>query len=367
MVIVLFGQHFAEYISTLAGGFPPEEKVILCLSRNNVRDEIPSNFQLANKDVQQFLLLMPGPDKPYLFFKAVLTFRRMFRKWKPDIIHFQEIPKGFTFVCWLFARQSVRVLTIHDVVTHPGGDSKTTFRQEFMRSYMRKSADMLIVHGEKLLEVMHKVNPTLALKTRVIPHPAFRTSAVRKNERIVENQLLFFGRIAEYKGLKYLVEACLALQDKGKSFSLVVAGKGDDFQPNEARLKQIKQLTIINRRILPDEIDDLFATSDIIVLPYIEASQSGVIAYALGFGKPCVASRTGSIPDMIQDQYNGLLTVPADANSLAQSLEELMDSKELKQKFSTNALQLGSTMYSPGTVARTTMESYQVIIENVRR
>ena len=74
-------------------------------------------------------------------------------------------------------------------------------------------------------------------------------------------------------------------------FSLVVAGTGDDFEVNKPGLKQIHHLTLVNRRIMPNEIENLFTSSDIIVLPYIEASQSGVIAYALGFGKPCVATR----------------------------------------------------------------------------
>jgi glycosyltransferase involved in cell wall biosynthesis len=367
MVIVLFGQHFAEYILTLAGGLPADQKVIVCLSDTNFKEEIPAEFQKPGSNVQLLLLPMPGPGKPLLFFKSILQFRRILREIRPDIIHYQEIPKGYSYISWLYARRSIRVLTVHDVVSHPGGDSKTSLRQEFIKKYMRKSADMLIVHGQKLLEQMRGVEPVFALKTRVIPHPAFRVSTVGTNPPVIENQLLFFGRIAKYKGLKYLVEACHILEGQGKIFSLLVAGKGDDFQINEAGLKQIRQVTLINRRIMPNEIDNLFAASDIVVLPYIEASQSGVIAYALGFGKPCIASRTGSIPEMIQDHFNGLLTVPADAKSLAESLAKLMEDKELKIKFSSNAALLASTTYSPETVGRTTFDSYMDMLQTLGR
>ena len=365
MVIVLFGQHFAEYILTLAGGLSAQHKVIVCISESNFKEEIPPLFPKQNSNVELILLPMPGPAKPFQFFKSILQFRGILRRFKPDIIHYQEIPKGFSFVSWLFARGTLRVLTVHDVVSHPGGDSKTSGRQEYIKKYMRKSADMLIVHGQKLLEQMRDAEPVFALKTRVIPHPAFRVSTVGTNLPVVTNQLLFFGRIAKYKGLKYLVEACHILQAQGKMFSLVVAGTGDDFEVNEAGLKQIHHLTLVNRRIMPNEIENLFTSSDIIVLPYIEASQSGVIAYALGFGKPCVATRTGSIPEMIQDGYNGLLTVPADAKSLADSLAQLMDDAELKRKFSANATTLATTLFAPETIAKTTLHSYSEILKQV--
>ncbi|HSB93406.1 MAG TPA: glycosyltransferase family 4 protein [Flavitalea sp.] len=368
MVIVLFGQHFAEYITSLGGAFPAEEKVVLFLSKKNVQEEIPTRFQGAiTKNIDSVLTFMPGPGKPYAFLQAVRLFRRTIRKLQPHVIHFQEMPKGYTFVCWLLARKSLRVLTIHDVVSHPGGDSKTTFRQDFFKKYMRKSADRLIVHGQKLVEQIEMVYPDLAPKTRIVPHPVLRLPTLPVNQSVIENQLLFFGRISKYKGLKYLAEACVKLQDKGKQFSLVVAGKGDDFAANETALKKINQVTIINRRIHPDEIDKLFEAADIVVLPYIEASQSGVIAYALAFGKPCVASRTGCIPDMIRHNYNGLLTIPADAESLADGLEQLMDNKELKQAFSDHALSLAASEFAPATIAKETMLLYEDLLKPIQK
>jgi glycosyltransferase involved in cell wall biosynthesis len=361
MVILLFGQHFAEYILTVAAGFPADQKVFVCLNNKNYLDEIPDNFKIEKKQGDLMVLPMPGPGKPYHFFKSVLKFRKLLLGLSPDIIHFQEMPKGYTFVCWLLARRYTRILTVHDVHSHPGGDSKSSIRQDFFRKFMRKSAAGLIVHGQKLFDLLQELDPALAVKTKIIPHPAFRVSGALQNNRVIEKQLLFFGRISKYKGLKYLIEACIMLQEKGQQFSLVVAGKGDDFEANKALLKNIKQLTIVNRHILPMEINDLFSQADIIVLPYIEASQSGVTAYALGFGKPCVASRIGSIPEMVINRLNGLLSEPADSASLASCLEELLENRELKHQYSLHATELATTVFSPATVAQTTLNWYQEI------
>src|SRR6476620_596453 len=129
MKILLFGQHFAEYILTLGNGFTGEEKVTICLNERNFRNEIPASANIGNIGNQPILLPMPGPEKPWIFLKSLLKFRKLVRDIKPDIIHFQELPKGYTFICLLYARKYPRVLTIHDVQSHPGSDSKTSFRQ----------------------------------------------------------------------------------------------------------------------------------------------------------------------------------------------------------------------------------------------
>ncbi len=354
MRILLFAQHFAEYVLTLAQGFGPEVELMLVLASDNIAGEIPAGMACP---LRVEALAMPGPARPAQLLAGVLRYRRLLRQFQPDVVHFQEMPKGFSFACWLASRAWPRVLTVHDVSSHPGQDAKSSWRQDAIRRHMRASAQALVLHGQALLEQLRRLSPSLAAHAHVVPHPAMRVQ--RAPTPPAGKSLLFFGRIARYKGLRPLLEACLLLQARGQDFELVVAGSGDELEPNRALLSQVRQLRLLARRIAPDEIDALFQQCALVLLPYIEASQSGVAAYALGFGRPCVASRCGSLPEVIRHGHNGLLCAPGDVQGLADALQSLLNDPARLARFAAQAHALARGELAPQEAARLTLQLYR--------
>lgn len=362
MKVLLFGQHFAEYVLTVASGFDKEVNLALILSKENFQDEIAR----AESSHPMLLISMPGPSKVLRFLSSLYAFHQWMRHHRPDVVHFQEMPKGFTFLCWLLSSSAKRILTIHDVTSHPGQDAKTSSRQEFIKNQMRRTADAVIVHGDALRNQLAHSDPIFPLKTFVIPHPAFRTLPVWNDAISKQHRILFFGRISQYKGLRYLLEAALILQQRHFPFMLVIAGQGDDLQANAALLDQVPSKQVINRRIAPAEIDRLFAETDLVVLPYIEASQSGVAAFALGYGKACVATSTGSLAEVVQDQFNGLICPPADAERLADCIQKVFLGTGLLQQFSRNSYALAKGRFSSNVIAESTYQAYRTVRHAVR-
>lgn len=360
MKILLFGQHFSEYVLTFSSGFDKNIKFNVILNKENFHAEIVQAGGTASERLH--LVSMPGPKKVVQFLRSLYTVHRWLRRYRPDIVHFQEMPKGFTFLCWLFSASARRVLTIHDVTSHPGQDATTSARQQYIKHYMRRTAHSIIVHGKQLLAQLEECDPALSRKAFVIPLPALRTVPTIK-WKPPDNRILFFGRIAEYKGLRYLIEASLDLQERGIPFTLVIAGHGDDFTPYRPLLGHIRSKHILNRYIDPAEIDALFLNSDVIALPYVEASQSGVAAYALGFGKPCVATRTGSLPEIVRDHYNGLLCRPGDSQELANCLQKLLTDQQLLRTLGENSYRLANGCFSPAHIAQLTVETYRKTME----
>ena len=118
---------------------------------------------------------------------------------------------------------------------------------------------------------------------------------------------LFFGRIESYKGLEFFLEAGTLLVKRGFKPRLIVAGTGSDLARHRARISRMPWVELVDRRIDADEIPDLFARSSAVVLPYTDATQSGVVAMAFGFGRPAISTNVGGLPDVICDGYNGLL------------------------------------------------------------
>ena len=94
------------------------------------------------------------------------------------------------------------------------------------------------------------------------------------------------------------------------------------------------------------------------VLPYIEASQSGVIPIAYHFGKPVIATEVGGLPDMVDHGRTGYLVPPCDANALAKALILLLQDGELRRQFGENGRRKINTECAPEVVARKTRNVY---------
>lgn len=139
------------------------------------------------------------------------------------------------------------------------------------------------------------------------------------DERIV----LFFGVVRRYKGLKYLIEAIpYVVRQIACQFYIV----GEFYEDEAAYLAQIrrakveKYVTIINRYVPNEEVGYYFTACDIVVLPYEDATQSGIIPLAFAFDRPVITTRVGGLPKMVQHGLTGFLVAPKNPEALAQAI-----------------------------------------------
>ena len=147
-----------------------------------------------------------------------------------------------------------------------------------------------------------------------------------------ESVLLFFGFVREYKGLKYLLKAMKLLKQSEKQFRLLVVGDfGDDRQDYMDLIKQcnIQDMIEIYDGYIPDrEVEKYFAASDLVVLPYESATQSGIVQIAYGFEIPVVVTNVGGLPDVVQNNYTGYVVPPKSPEALAEKIEEFFSERK---------------------------------------
>ena len=148
-----------------------------------------------------------------------------------------------------------------------------------------------------------------------------------KNDPI---NFLFFGRIEEYKGLNVLAEAYSMLNvNYDDDYSLTIAGSGN-FNEYTKQYNELKNVILINRYILETEIEKLFIKPNtVVILPYTDASQSGVIPLAFQYGVPVIASKTGGLFEQLFDGEVGLFFNPKDAKSLYNLMIKFIEDKEI--------------------------------------
>ena len=168
--------------------------------------------------------------------------------------------------------------------------------------------------------------------------------------------LLFFGRIVLYKGLDVLLQAYADVRQTHTA-RLVIAGEGD-LRLYQKALHTLPDVKVINHWIPEDEIEELFLKSDLLVLPYIGASQSGVIPIAAALGLPVIASCTGGIPEQIEDGKSGWLVQPASKDALAAAIVEALDNPALaRQRGEALRTRYESQLFSWEQIARQVRES----------
>ena len=134
--------------------------------------------------------------------------------------------------------------------------------------------------------------------------------------------LLFFGLVRPYKGVDDLLAAMRLLPRNAR---LYIVGEGySRREPSAAALQDPHirdRITRVDRFVDPAEVARFFEASDIVVLPYREATQSAVAQVALAFRKPMVLTRTGGLPELVEEGVTGTLARPGDPEDLARAID----------------------------------------------
>ena len=145
--------------------------------------------------------------------------------------------------------------------------------------------------------------------------------------------ILFFGRIMAYKGLDVLIEASRAVKNDVSALKLTVAGRGpalDDLRPS----LEDDHIELRDGFIPDAEVAQAFLDTELIVLPYIEASQSGILALAAAFGKPAIVSDVGEIGGLVRSTGMGLVVPPRDPDALASAIRRVLTNPSLAKELS---------------------------------
>lgn len=175
-----------------------------------------------------------------------------------------------------------------------------------------------------------------------------------------ENVMLFFGRIEPYKGLDLLLRAMPAVFASFADWKLIVAGSGD-ITAYKDQLNH-PQIEVLNRYLSDEEIAVLMQRSRFLVLPYIEATQSGVVPIAYAFARPVIVTDVGSLRDMVIHGKTGLLIPPNAVNALQDAIQSLASDLSLCERMGNAAYRLGQEEWGWGKITRSLLDIYSSVL-----
>jgi glycosyltransferase involved in cell wall biosynthesis len=256
-------------------------------------------------------------------FKIIKGFIQFLKKEKYDLIHFNVNTHLILFIK-IFLPSVPIVITIHDPSRHLGEESKLSAILDKFIFNLRNAT--YILHSNYSLALFDNINRNKS-KRFMIPFGNHEWLNEFKKEEIQEenNFILFFGRISKYKGIDVLLESFKQVKQEIPEAHLIIAGNGY-YWFDYTKYINDDSIEIINRYIPNEEIVRLLLQAHIVVLPYIEATQSGVVSTVFTFCKPIVATRTGGIPEIVRDGETGLLAEPDDSEALTNAIIKIMQS-----------------------------------------
>ena len=208
------------------------------------------------------------------------------------------------------------IIECHNVIPHERSPV-----DRLLARFAFSAADHLITHSEKDREHARAVVSGKDVTVSPLPSLDEFLSSGRNNRS--GNTILFFGKVRKYKGLDVLLAAFEKVLAKVDSNLIIVGEFYDSIEryENLIRRHHIEDHVHIDNRYVPnEEVTAIFERADVLVLPYVSASQSAVARIALSNGLPVIASRTGGLSETIIDQVNGLLFPPGDAEALANQI-----------------------------------------------
>jgi glycosyltransferase involved in cell wall biosynthesis len=264
---------------------------------------------------------------PLSWLRAGITIRR----WRPDSVLFNwatTFSAPVYLVLALVLRSSRRrpllAAICHNVLPHEPRPLDRLITRTVLGTM-----DACVLHAEAEQESLRQLAPrqraiSLFLPdfAPIVPKPSGGAELKRRlglGARVV----LFFGHVRRYKGLRYLLDAVpMVLRDV--DIDVLVAGEfWDDKRQYLEQIERagIRQRVKIVDEYLPDSVvPAYFDAADVVVLPYVTASQSAVIQLAHGLGKPVISTAVGGIPEVVRDGETGLLVDPQDADALARAI-----------------------------------------------
>ncbi len=359
MRIVWVTYGFEEYSSLHVNALCKEHDVLLVMPHPEDGDTYT-----IDPRVEHYAFSKPRLRQPLRQWISVRNIVSRIHEFQPDVVHFQQGHLWFNSALRKLSHYPL-VVTIHDP-RHHTGDLVSQKTPQWILDYGFRQADHAIVHGNLLADQVQQLFGFSKENVHAIPHVAMGVETVDGTIEEDPNLVLFFGRIWDYKGLDQLIAAQPLVNAQRPDARFMIAGRGDDFARYESLMVDPSKFIVHNDWISDEQRAEFFQRSSLVVLPYNEATQSGVVPVAFNYSKPVVATRVGALVECVDHERTGLMVPPRDPRSLADAIIRLLKNPSERHAMGMAGKLKLQREWSPCVVAEKTANVYEQAIRSRR-
>lgn len=286
-------------------------------------------------DLNKCYLVQHYSPKSINRYLVALKVYKKISKINPDTIITDAPTFQYFLSRFLFRKKTIEI--VHDPFPHSG---ENTFNLSFynrIRRYITQKFILLNEEQKNDFIKFHKINSKNVFTSFLSIYEFY--SLFKTNNSIEENnkfKILFFGRISKYKGIEYLLEASKILLDREQhNIQVTIAGKGDfhfDINP----YKKYKDIKFLQKHLDTGEMVQLITNSDIIICPYTDATQSGVIMTSYALDKPVIATNVGGLPEMLDYGKTGYLIPAKNTEKIVEAINNILKNKSILENYIVN-------------------------------
>lgn len=258
-------------------------------------------------------------------------------KIEPDVIALTSAPDMFK--CLIYKYRKKLVLTVHDPFPHTG---EKALRTMIFRRLAFKIIPKFVLLNKTQKQKFKKYWQLNENQICINKLGSYDCTALYLNRLEIKktfHSILFFGRISPYKGIEYLLEAMKLVHEQIPYATLTIAGSGAMYF-NMTPYKDLSYVDIQNRYIDMKELANLINQCSIVVCPYIDATQSGVVQTVFALNKPVIATNVGAMSEYIEDGKTGMLVPPCNSEKLAEAIIEVLKNNEYLVQMENNIKKL---------------------------
>lgn len=260
--------------------------------------------------------------RAFFWLKKVKPHALVFKYWMPFFAPCYAVVGGLAK--WLLR---VRLIYICDnIVPH-----EKKLADMILSKLGLRFVDGFVAQSRSVHETLLSIRPDA--RTIDIPHPVYTifSPAISKTEARKalgieeEKVILYFGFIRAYKGVPYLIRAMTEILRSNKVRCLIC---GEFYEGREEARQMIHDLrlessiTVYDQFISNESVHLYFCAADIVVLPYVTATQSGVVQVAYNYDRPVVVTRVGGLPEVVVDGKTGYIVPPEDHKAIAEAVNQ---------------------------------------------
>lgn len=375
MVVFGFRGGMAQYSSQIANTLGEHVEVtVVAPERSEVTELLDDSIQ-----VQRF----PHPESRrgklgtiVAGVAAISAINKHLLRRRPDVVHIPFLAglPSIVVIPLLWLHRLPLIGTIHDPISHEGQEIDILGVDLRLAALLQvsRALDAIVVHGQECKEQAVEAGYPPE-KIRVLQHGLYThfEAADQADSTVAdgENVLLFFGKIRPNKGFDRIPEIVDGVAEEVEDVTAVVAGTSDvGWQIDRDTLNQMidelrshDRIDLHDRYIPNEEVGKFFRGATAVVLPYYDATASGVAMISYTFEKPLVATRTGDMGRMVERDQTGILADPASDAELVDAAIDVLTDPEIRQRLTEN-IRDRKDQYAWSTIGQRTIALYRDVV-----
>lgn len=292
----------------------------------------------------------PGINKETFRLHILWKIKKTIKKYNIKLLYF-ESQHIWNALLMAICPDCKKIVAVHDVIPHDGNRSMSL--SNFVTCHM---ADQIVLRNKKYLDELvqrYKLSKdciTCMDMWRYWPpeNPCNHTGI-----------FLCFGRIRKYKGLDLLLQ----IAQKTPEANFRVVGSSDEESKNIVeQLKKLANVDVTDKEVSDEEMRKCFQDADWVILPYVEATQSGVIVDSYKYSRPVIAFNVGAISEQVEDGVSGFLIPAGKTEQFSCKIKEVLSmSKNTMESYTRNSYTFGRDKYS----AESMSNQFLLMVESI--